>query len=564
MSAKTFDAVSLGIMWDRLVSLVDEIVSTLVRTSFSTIVNESYDLTCVVLDAEGNSIAQGTFSVPVFIGSAPITLRHMLKRFPPETLKPGDVIFTNDPWQGTGHLYDITMVRPVFRKGRIVAYTLSITHLPDIGGSGFGSSAVEVYHEGLRLPICKLYEAGRLNELIVEIIRTNVRVPEQVMGDVMANVACNEVGGRELLAFMDEYGLDDLGDLSRAIRSQSEAAMRGKIRELGEGTYRNQIQVEGFDGPCDYVVRIDVKGDSVAYDFTGTSGCVRAAVNVPFCYTNAMALHAIKSLLLPNIPNNAGSIAPISVFAPPGCILNAQPPFATGGRHAMGHFVTPLVYGALAQALPHQRAGRLRHDEPHHFPGHAPRRSAIRVPLLRGGWLRRASRSRRLVHPAASLQHGNGAGGGVGNADAHHHREQTPAARYRRPRTMARRPRPGGGAAQRQRASRHHAGHGQPHHVSGARDVRRRRRGAQDVRGRRQDGARQGSQRAGARPAHAPSRGGRRRLRRSQEARAGSHRRGRGAGLCQRPGRARDLRLEWTMRRCQTLRGLIPLLQSTF
>jgi len=167
-----------------------------------------------------------------------------------------------------------------------------------------------------------------------------------------ANIACNEVGGRELIAFMDEYGLDDLTELSRAIRSQSEAAMRGKIRELGPGTYRNQIQVEGFDGPCDYVVSIDVKGDRVAYDFTGTSGCVRAAVNVPFCYTNAMALHAIKSLLLPTIPNNAGSIAPISVFAPPGCILNAQHPFATGGRHAMGHFVTPLVYGALAQALP--------------------------------------------------------------------------------------------------------------------------------------------------------------------------------------------------------------------
>ncbi|MGE0853692.1 MAG: hydantoinase B/oxoprolinase family protein [Hyphomicrobiaceae bacterium] len=352
LSSKTFDAVSLGIMWDRLVSLVDEIVSTLVRTSFSTIVNESYDLTCVVLDAEANSIAQGTFSVPVFIGSAPITLRHMLKRFPPETLRPGDVIMTNDPWLGTGHLYDITMVRPVFRKGRIVAYTLSITHLPDVGGSGFGSSAVEVYHEGLRLPICKLYEAGRLNELIVEIIRTNVRVPEQVMGDVMANVACNEVGGREILAFMDEYGLDDLTELSRAIRAHSEAAMRAKIRELGDGTWRNEIQVEGFDGPATYVVKIDIKGDSVAYDFTGTSGCVRAGVNVPFCYTNAMALHAIKSLLLPTIPNNAGSIAPISVFAPPGCILNAQPPHATGGRHAMGHFVTPLVYGALAQAAP--------------------------------------------------------------------------------------------------------------------------------------------------------------------------------------------------------------------
>ena len=352
MTSKSFDAVSLGIMWDRLVLLVDEIVSTLVRTSFSTIVNESYDLTCVVLDAEANSIAQGTFSVPVFIGSAPITLRHMLKRFPPATLKPGDVIFTNDPWLGTGHLYDITMVRPVFHKGRIVAYTLSITHLPDIGGSGFGSSAPEVYHEGIRIPICKLYEAGRRNELLIEIIRQNVRVPEQVMGDVMANVACNEVGARELLAFMQEYGLDDLGELSRAICGQSEAAMRAKIRALGAGSYANRIAVEGFDGPCAYAVRIAVEGDGIAVDFSGTSGPVRAAVNVPFCYTNAMALHAIKSLLLPNIPNNAGSVAPIRVSAPPGCILNAQPPFATGGRHAMGHFVTPLIYGALAQALP--------------------------------------------------------------------------------------------------------------------------------------------------------------------------------------------------------------------
>ena len=350
--SSSFDAVSLGIMWDRLVSLVDEIVSTLVRTSFSTIVNESYDLTCVLLDAEANSIAQGTFSVPVFIGSAPVTLRHMLRRYPPDTLRPGDVIMTNDPWLGTGHLYDITMVRPVFRKGRIVAYTLSITHLPDIGGSGFGSSAAEVYHEGLRLPICKLYEAGKLNELLVEIIRTNVRVPEQVMGDVMANVACNEVGGRELLAFMDEYGLDDLTALSHAIRSQSEAAMRAKIRELWSGTYHNRIEVEGFDGPCQYVVKVDIEGDGVAFDFAGTSGCVRAGVNVPFCYTNAMALHAIKSLTLPNIPNNAGSVAPVRVSAPPGCILNALPPYATGGRHAMGHFVTPLIYGALAQAAP--------------------------------------------------------------------------------------------------------------------------------------------------------------------------------------------------------------------
>ena len=351
-AAKTIDAVSLGIMWDRLVALTDEIVSTLVRSSFSTIVYESYDLTCCVLDAETNTIAQGTFGIPAFIGSAPVTARHMLKRFPPETLKDGDIIVTNDPWLGTGHLFDITVMRPVFRRGRIVAYCVSITHLPDIGGAGFGSSATEIYAEGLRLPMLKLYDAGRLNELVVEIIRTNVRVPEQTMGDVMANVACSEVGAREINAFMDEYGLDDLTALSAAIRGQSEMRMRARLAELKDGRYRNRIKVEGFTGEVELAVEIIKSGETVAADFTGTSGMVRAGVNVPFCYTNAMVLHAIKSLTLPSIPNNQGSAAPITTSAPAGCILNALPPFPTGGRHAMGHFITPLIYGALAEAAP--------------------------------------------------------------------------------------------------------------------------------------------------------------------------------------------------------------------
>jgi N-methylhydantoinase B len=349
---QTFDAVSLGILWDRLIALTDEIVSTLVRTSFSTIVSESYDLSCVVLDAEANSIAQGTMSVPIFIASAPVTARHMLERFPPETLEPGDVIFTNDPWLGTGHLYDITMMRPVFRHGRIVAYTLSITHLPDIGGIGFGSAASEIYHEGLRFPIMKLAPRGKVDERLIELIRTNVRVPEQVVGDLMANVAANEVGGRQVLEFMDEYGIDDLMPLSRAIRGQSERAMREKIALLKIGTYRNRIELEGLDAPIRFACKIDVAKDSIRVDFAGTGPCVRAGINVPFCYSRAMALYAIKTLTLPSIPNNAGMAAPIEVTAPEGCILHAQPPYATGGRHAMGHFVTPLIYGALAKAAP--------------------------------------------------------------------------------------------------------------------------------------------------------------------------------------------------------------------
>lgn len=281
-SKDAFDAVSLGILWDRLISITDEIVSTLVRSSFSTIVSESYDLSCVVLDAEANSIAQGTMSVPIFIASAPVTARHMLERFPPETLRPGDVIFTNDPWLGTGHLFDVTLLRPVFRKGRIVAYTMSITHLPDIGGIGFGSSATEIYHEGLRFPICKLAEAGRVDERLIEIIRTNVRVPEQVVGDLMANVACNEVGGRQVLEFMDEYGIEDLGPLSRAIRAHAERAMRDRIRtSLKPGTYRNRIDLEGLDGPIRFAVRIDIDGDRVHFDFDGTGPACAPASTCP-------------------------------------------------------------------------------------------------------------------------------------------------------------------------------------------------------------------------------------------------------------------------------------------
>jgi N-methylhydantoinase B len=339
-------------MWDRLIAITDEIVSTLVRTSFSTIVSESYDLTVVVLDAEGHLVAQGSYSIPVFIGTAPLTLKYMLQRYPPETLRPGDILVTNDPWLGTGHIFDICVMRPVFRKGQIVAYTMSITHLPDIGGIGFSAAASEIYQEGLRLPVVKLVEEGRINPFLVDLIRVNVRVPEQTMGDILANVTCNEVGSRFLLEFMDEYGIDDLGPLSRAIRETSEAAMREKIGEMKPGTYENEIQLEGIDEPITLACRVEVGRDTVEIDLAGTGPAVRRGINVPFCYANAMALYSIKCLTIPSIPNNEGSVQPVRVTAPEGCILNAMPPSPTGGRHIIGHFVSPLIFGALAEAAP--------------------------------------------------------------------------------------------------------------------------------------------------------------------------------------------------------------------
>jgi N-methylhydantoinase B len=304
------------------------------------------------MDAEGRLVAQGTLSLPVFMGTAPVTLRRMLEKFPPEMLEPGDVVMTNDPWIGTGHLFDINVMRPVFRGGRIIAYTLSITHLPDIGGSGFGAAATEIFHEGLRLPVCRLMRRGKPDRFIVDLVRANVRVPDQVIGDLMANVACNEVGARQLVEFMEEYGLDELTSLSAAIRQQSEQVAREKIAAMRDGRYANEIDIEGLGSPITLACQVEVAGDAMRIDFAGTGLSVRRGINVPFCYTRAMALYAIKCLTAPNLPNNEGSAAPIAVSAPPGCILNAQPPSPTGGRHAIGHFVTPLVFGALAEAAP--------------------------------------------------------------------------------------------------------------------------------------------------------------------------------------------------------------------
>lgn len=347
-----YDPVSLGILWDRLISITDEIVSTLVRTSFSINVRESYDLSCVLFDAEGNPIAQGSYSVPSFTGTSGPTIQHMFKKFPPETLEEGDVIATNDPWMGTGHLYDISVMRPVFRKGKRVGFTMSITHLPDIGGAGNSAGLSEIYEEGLRLPVVKLMKRGKLNDELMDIIRTNVRVNEQVVGDIMANISCNEVGGRLLAEFMDEYSIDDLAPLSQAIRDQSERVIREKIALIPDGTYTNKIQIEGIKEPITLACEIVKKGETVSVDFSGTGDCVRAAINVPFCYTRAWAAYSIKCLTCPETPNNEGQVRPITITAPENCILNAQPPWPTAGRHSVGHFVVPLMFGALAKALP--------------------------------------------------------------------------------------------------------------------------------------------------------------------------------------------------------------------
>lgn len=353
-----FDAVTLGILWDRLISITNEIALSLVRTSFSTIVRENYDLACVLFDSEGRSLAQAALSVPVFIGTAPQTLRHMLARFPADTLRPGDVLITNDIEMGTGHLWDFNVMRPAFRNGRLVGFALSISHVSDIGGRGLSALNLSRYEEGLQIPITRLVRAGELDAGLIELIRKNVRASEQVVGDILANVTATEVGCRNLLEFMSDYGIDDLRPLARAIIGQSEQAMRREIAAVPDGVYENEAEIETHDRAVKLACQVTISGDRLHIGFEGTGPQVASAVNVPLCYTRAMAAYAVKCLILPNMPNNEGSVTPVELSVPPGSILNALPPAATGARNLVGHSVVPLIFGAMADALP----GRVQAD----------------------------------------------------------------------------------------------------------------------------------------------------------------------------------------------------------
>lgn len=349
---RSLDPIDLAIAWDRLVSITDEGAAALIRTSFSMLVREGFDLSVMIFDTRGRLIAQSRKCIPVFIGTAPVTMAHMLARFAPETLAPGDIVASNDPVIGTGHMFDLALMKPIFRDGRIVAYAMSITHLPDIGGMGFSAAATEIYHEGLRLPIWKLFAAGIRDETLVELIRLNVRVPDQVMGDIMASVSCLQVVDRQLAEFLSEAGLGDVDAIATSILGQTESAVRAALIEIPDGIYRNEVDVEAFGDVRKLVCRIDKRGSEATIDFSGTGPCVAAGINVPMPYTRSMALYTLKCITAPRLPNNDGATLPIAVSAPAGCLLNAQPPAPSAGRHVIGHFIPPLIFGALADVVP--------------------------------------------------------------------------------------------------------------------------------------------------------------------------------------------------------------------
>jgi N-methylhydantoinase B len=346
------DPITLEVMWNRLIAVVNEQATALMRTSFTTIVRESGDLSAGVFDTRGNMIAQAVTGTPGHINAMATCIHHFLDVYPAETLKPGDVLITNDPQKTSGHLHDFTVITPIFQGERLVGYFGNTCHVLDIGGRGLGTDALSVYEEGLFVPITKLYDAGVENRELVKLIAANVRTPEPVLGDIHAQVAGNDVGGRRLLDFMREFGLESIDPLADEIIERSERAMRAAIAELPDGVYENAVFSDGYEEPVRLHVRIVKRGDEMLVDWAGSSPESKRGINVVLNYTHAYTTYALKCALAPEVPNNEGSFRPVKVTAPEYSILNAQHPAPVGARHIIGHFLPGAIFGALSKAIP--------------------------------------------------------------------------------------------------------------------------------------------------------------------------------------------------------------------
>ena len=344
--------VHFQIMWNRLVSVVEEQALTLIRTAFSTSVREAGDLSAGVFDRQGRMVAQAVTGTPGHVNTMAAAVPHFINDIGPDRIHPGDVYLTNDPWKGTGHLHDITVTTPVFHDDRLIGFFASTAHVVDIGGRGYSPDAREVYEEGIRIPIMKWVDRGELNRDLVNIVRNNVREADQVIGDIHGLAASNETGRRRLSSMLDEFDIVDIDDLAHFIFDRTRAATLDALAAVPPGTYRNEMQVDGYNETITLATEITVGTDGMHADFTGTSPLSPFGVNVPLTYAQAYFTYGMLVALAPELPNNHASLLPFTVSAPPGVILNARHPDPVAVRHVIGHFVTDLCLGAVAEALP--------------------------------------------------------------------------------------------------------------------------------------------------------------------------------------------------------------------
>lgn len=352
MSDPTFD-IRMQVMWNRLISVVEEQAMTLLRTAFSTSVREAGDLSAGVFDPKGRMLAQAVTGTPGHVNTMGEAVGHFMAAIPREEMFPGDTYVTNDPWLGTGHLHDITMVSPSFLGDELVGFFACTAHVVDVGGRGFGADGKSVYEEGIQIPIMKFAERGVVSKPLVQILRANVREPNQVVGDFYSLAACNDVGHRRLIDMMQEIGLQNLDTLAEFIFSRTHAATLERIRALPKGRWENVLDTDGYDAPTRLAAAVEIGEDRINVDFAGSAPVSRWGINVPIIYTKAYASYALKCVVAPDIPNNWASLELFTISSPEN-ILNAPRPAPVSLRHVNGHMVPDLVLGALAKALPGQ------------------------------------------------------------------------------------------------------------------------------------------------------------------------------------------------------------------
>ena len=343
--------IHLQIMWSRLIAVVEEQAQTLVRTAFSTTVREAGDLSAGVFDRDGNMLAQAVTGTPGHVNSMAAAVKHFLDAFPLATMKEGDHYITNDPWLTCGHLHDLTVVSPSFLRGEPVGLFASTVHVVDIGGLGMGPDGRQVFEEGFAIPLIPLARQGKMNDDLLRILRANVREPLQVEGDVYALAACNDEGSRRLVEMMDEFGIANLDRLGEHIIETSRAATLEAIGKLTPGKYKNSVSMDGYDRPLTLVAEMTIAPEGIHVDYTGTSPASAFGINVVMNYTLAYTAFGVKCLVAPEVPNNAGSLAPITASAPDGCLLNVKRPRAVAARHTVGHMLPDTVFGCLHQVM---------------------------------------------------------------------------------------------------------------------------------------------------------------------------------------------------------------------
>jgi N-methylhydantoinase B len=345
--------IDLQIMWNRLIAVVEEQAQVLVRTAFSPIVRECGDLSAGVFDRKGRMLAQAVTGTPGHVNSMAESVKHFIRHFPLETMQPGDAYITNDPWMGTGHLNDFVVTTPAFNsKGELVALFSCTSHLMDIGGIGFGPDATDVFMEGLYIPMLKLIDRGLVNETLMAMIRANTRLPIDTEGDTYSLAACNDVGAKRLAGMMDEFGIDSLDPLAEHIVARSREAVMSEIAKLPTGTWHSEMTVDGYDHPVTLKAALTVSDVGIHVDFSGTSPQSPRGINVPLAYTTAYTVFGLGCVVARAIPNNAGSLGPLTVSAPEGCILNAPKPAPVAIRHVTGQMLPDVVFGCLRQIIP--------------------------------------------------------------------------------------------------------------------------------------------------------------------------------------------------------------------